>query len=117
MKRDLAGLLGEWRMRARYSGEREKYRELQKVLRERKERDQTDLMIRDGKIVKRRDGTKGQNDMRGVHEKANQTRKEKETGAQAQTTTREKGTVAIAGKKQVTKSYGHVLLHPNGEKL
>ena len=47
-------------------------------------------MIRDGKIVKHRDGTKGQNGMRGVHEKANQTQKE-ETGAQAQATTREKG--------------------------
>ena len=84
--------------------EREKNRELQKELREMKERGQTDLMISDGKIVKRRDGTKGQNDMRGVHEKANQTQKEKETGAQAQTTTREKGAVATAGKKQVTKS-------------
>ena len=50
-------------------------------------------------MVKRRDGTKGQNDMRGVHEKANQTRKEKETGAQAQTTTREKGAVPTAVKK------------------
>ena len=62
-------------------------------------------MIRDGKIVKCRDGTtKGQNDVRGVHEKANQTRKEKETGAQAQTTVKEKGAVATAGKKQVTKT-------------
>ena len=59
-------------------------------------------MIRDGKIVKHRDGTKGQNDIRGVHEKANQPRKE-ETGAQV--TTREKGAVATVGKKQVTKSY------------
>ena len=74
-------------------------------------------MFRDGKIVKRRDGTKGHNDMRGVHEKANQTRKEKETGTQTQTTTREKGAVATAGKKQVTKRYSHVLLPPNGEKL
>ena len=97
--------------------EREKYRDLQKELRERKERSQTDLIIRDGKIVKRRDGTKGHYDVRGVHEKANQTRKEKKTGAQAQTTTREKGAVATAGKKQVTKSYSHVLLPPNGEKL
>ena len=47
--------------------------------------------------MKRRDGTKGQNDVRGVHEKTNQTGKEKETGAQAQTTTREKGAVATAG--------------------
>ena len=74
-------------------------------------------MIRDGKIVKRRDGTKGQNDMRGVHEKANQTRKERETGAQAQTTTKVKEAVATAGKQQVTKSYSHMLLPPNGEKL
>ena len=37
--------------------------------------------------------------MRGVHEKANQTGKEKETGAQAQTTTGEKGAVATAGQK------------------
>ena len=34
--------------------------------------------------------------MRGVHEKANQTQKEKETGAQAQAETREKGAVATA---------------------
>ena len=61
-------------------------------------------MIRDGKIVKHRNGAKGQNYVRSVHEKANQTRKEKKTGAQAQTTTREKGAVATAGKKQVTKS-------------
>ena len=80
--------------------EREKYRELQKELKERKEGGQTDIMSRDGKIVKRRDGTKGQNNVRGVHEKANQTRKEKETGAQAQTTTREKGAVATAGKSR-----------------
>ena len=56
-------------------------------------------MIRDGKIVKRRDGIKGQKDVRVVHEKANQTRKEKQTGAQA-------------GKKPVTKSYSHMLLPP-----
>ena len=103
-------------MRARYSGEREKYRELQKVLRERKERDQTDVMIRDGKIVKRRDGTKGQNDMRGVHEKANQTRKE-ETAAQAQTTTREKGAVATAGKKAGDKKLQSRAVNPKRGKL
>ena len=74
-------------------------------------------MIRDGEIVKCRNGTKGQNDMRGVHEKANQTWKEKETGAQAQATTREKGDVVTAEKKQVTKNYSHVLLPPNREKL
>ena len=43
-------------MKARYSVEREKYIELQNELRERKERGQTDVMIRDGKIVKRMDG-------------------------------------------------------------
>ena len=72
-------------------------------------------MIRDGKIVKHRDGTMGQNDLRGVHEKANQTRKEKDTGAQAQTTTREKGAVATAGKKQVIKSYSRALTHERGK--
>ena len=73
-------------------------------------------MIRDRKIVKRMDGSKGQNEVKGVHEKANQTRKDK-TGAQAQTTTREKGAIARAGKKQVRKSYSHGLLPANGEKL
>ena len=67
--------------------------------------------------MKRRNGTKGQNDVRGVHEKANQTRKEEETGAQPQTTTRGKGAVGTAGEKQVTKSYRHVLLPLNGERL
>ena len=29
-------------------------------------------MIRDGKVIKRRDGTKGQNEVRGVQKKVNQ---------------------------------------------
>ena len=52
--------------------------------------------------------------MRGFQKKVNQIQKE-ETGAQA--TTREKGAVATAGKKHVTKSYSHVLLPLNGERL
>ena len=36
--------------------EREKYRELQHELRERKDKGETDVMIKDMKVVKRRDG-------------------------------------------------------------
>ena len=36
--------------------ERERYRELQKELKERKDKGETDLMIRDMKVVKRREG-------------------------------------------------------------
>lgn len=49
-------------------------------------------MIRDGKIVKSRDRTKGQKEVSGVQKKVNQTQKGKVTGAQ-------------------------VLLPPNGERL
>ena len=48
-------------------------------------------------------------------EKVNQPQKEKETGAQA--TTKEKRATATAGKKHVTKSYSHVLLPANVERL
>ena len=52
--------------------EREKYLELQKELKERKDKGETDLMIRDVKVVKRRDGRQRVTYGKEVSKKANQ---------------------------------------------
>ncbi len=78
--------------------EREKYRELQKELKERKDKGETDLMIRDMKVVKRRDGRQRVTDGKEVSNKANQG---KEVG------------VKVTSERR---SYSHVLVPPNGQK-
>ena len=76
----------------------EKYRELQKELKERKDKGETDLMIRDMKVVKRRDGRQRVTDGKEVQNKANQG---KEAG------------VKVTSERR---SYSHVLVPPNGQK-
>ena len=78
--------------------EREKYRELQKELKERKDKGETDLMIRDMKVVKRGDGRQRVTDGKEVSNKANQG---KEVG------------VKVTSERR---SYSHVLVPPNGQK-
>ena len=78
--------------------ESEKYRELPKELEERKDKGETDLMIRDMKVVKRRDGRQRVTDGKEVSKKANQG---KEAG------------VKVTSERR---SYSHVLVPPNGQK-
>ena len=77
--------------------ERERYRELQKELKERKDKGETDLMIRDMKVVKRREGRQKGTDGKEVRNRG----QENETGA--------------TGSSQ-RRSYSHVLVPPNGQK-
>ena len=50
-------------------------------------------------------GTKGQNEVKGVQKKVNQIEKDKETRAQTQATTQSKGAVAMAETNLVTCCY------------
>ena len=78
--------------------ESEKYRELPKELKERKDKGETDLMISDMKVVKRRDGRQRVTYGKEVSKKANQG---KEVG------------VKVTSERR---SYSHVLVPPNRQK-
>ena len=73
-------------------------RELQKEPKERKDKGETDLMIRDMKVVKRRDGRQTVTDGKEVSKIANQG---KEVG------------VKVTSERR---SYSRVLVPPNGQK-